>query len=137
MNSNFRLQLKSSAYTLLAIVILASGLLASCQSAEQPAEEPVANTNQPTIAADTTTRRPAPEFFIIPKGMERKRVWICDDNMSDIFHVSNTCEALKGCLGTFRNVMLVRAIEDYGRYNCEVCSKELADIFDEDKVRDM
>jgi len=137
MNSNFIFQLTRRAQTLLAIVIVGSGLLASCQSSEKPIEEPAANTTQPAIVADTTARRPAPEFFIIPKGMERKRVWICDDNMSDIFHTSNTCQALKGCLGTFRNVMLVRAIEDFGRYNCDVCSKELADIFDEDKVRDM
>jgi hypothetical protein len=121
-------------YKVVALAIVCSTLFASCQSTEKQQEEaPVAI--EQTATVDTTQRRPAPEFYIIPKGMERKRVWVCDDKVSDIFHVNNECEILRTCTGTFRNVSLQRAIEEYGRYNCTVCAKDLADIFDENKIR--
>ncbi|WP_162425612.1 hypothetical protein [Pontibacter pudoricolor] len=121
-------------YKTIALAIVCSTAFTSCQSTETQQEEAPVATERAT-AADTTQRRPAPEFYIIPKGMERKRVWVCDDNVSDIFHVDNTCEILRTCTGTFRNVSLQRAIEEYGRYNCTVCASELADIFDENKIR--
>ncbi|MEJ8757421.1 hypothetical protein WG947_10460 [Pontibacter sp. H259] len=134
---NFRSipQLVHRATGLFTIIILSGILTTACQPTEEKVvEEAVTVTNQVT-AADTTERRPAPTFYIIPKGMERKRMWVCDDNMSDVFHKSNTCELLKGCTGIFKNVSLQRAIEEYGRYNCEICSNDLADIFNENKVR--
>ena len=117
-----------------AFAIVCSSVLFSCQSAEQTQEEAKVATEQ-TAIADTVQRRPAPDFFVIPPGMERKRVWLCDDASKDVFHTTNTCEALRPCNGAFRNVSLQRAIEEYGRYNCEICSKELSDIFDAEKVR--
>ncbi|NDK56696.1 hypothetical protein [Pontibacter fetidus] len=118
-----------------ALAIVCSTLLFACQSAEQPQEEANVATEQTAAAADTVQRRPAPDFYVIPPGMERKRVWVCDDASKDVFHTKNTCEALRPCNGAFRNVSLQRAIEEYGRYNCEICSKELSDIFDDKKIR--
>lgn len=120
-------------YKNFALAIVCS-LLFACQPTEkQQEEQPVA---EQTIAApDTVKLRPAPEFFFFEKGQERKRVWVCDDGKTDVFHVDNTCELLLTCTGTYRNVSLARAIEEYGRYNCESCSQELADVFNEDKVR--
>lgn len=87
--------------------------------------------------ADTTEVRPAPTFFIIPPDLAEQRVWICENASSDIFHVQHDCPVLLECKGkgSFRNLTLVRAIEDYGRYNCQVCSEDLNNIFDEDMVR--
>ncbi|MER2997847.1 hypothetical protein [Pontibacter populi] len=121
-------------YTLVALLIVCSTAFTACQPTEEQQEEaPV--TSEQTALVDTTQRRPAPEFYIIPKGTERKRVWLCDDYVSDIFHVDNKCEVLVTCTGTFRNVSLLRAIEEYGRYNCTVCAVDMADIFDENKIR--
>ena len=121
-------------YTLVALAIVCSAAFTSCQPTEKQQEETPVATEQIAVA-DTTKSRPAPEFYIIPKGTERKRVWICDDYVSDIFHVDNKCEVLVTCTGTFRNVSLLRAIEEYGRYNCTVCAADMADIFDENKIR--
>lgn len=119
----------------IALAMLCSSILFSCQSAEQKQENAIAATEQ--TAADTVQARPAPTFYIIPPGMERKHVWICEDGKADIFHKKHDCEVLIACKGkgNFRNISLQRAIEEFGRYNCDVCSKDMADIFDEDKIR--
>jgi len=116
---------------------LAIVLLGSCQ---QAAEQENTATEQETAvvaAADTAQKRPAPTFYLIPPNLVRQRVWICDDAASDIFHTKADCPVLLECRGkgNFRNVSLQRAIEDYGRYNCQTCSKDLDHIFDEDMVR--
>ncbi|QCR21279.1 hypothetical protein [Pontibacter sp. SGAir0037] len=80
-------------------------------------------------------RRPAPDFYFISEDMRDKRVWICDDADKDIFHTVHNCDSLRGCNGKFRNLTIVRAIEDFDRYNCQSCSSDLNDIFDENKVR--
>ena len=90
------------------------------------------------VGADTSAlkeRRPAPDFFILSREQHKSRVWVCDDNISDIFHVKNDCPDFIACGSTMRNVSLARAIEDYGRYNCMTCSAELSAIFDEEKLR--
>lgn len=120
------------------IVILCA--LASCQYSETDQQQETETTpaeQEQTIAA--ANKRPFPEFFAIPKEMMRKRVWICEDGESDIFHVQHDCPILIQCKGkgSFRNLMLPRAIEDYGRYNCQECSKELDFIFDKDAVREI
>ncbi len=109
--------------------------LAACQPSDNTQQQTTPEEQAPVAVADTTTPRPAPEFFIIPAQSAKNRVWICDDGYSDIFHIKNDCEVLKGCLGTYRNVTLTRAIDHFGRYNCQVCSKELDHIFDEDLIR--
>ncbi|MBF9252747.1 hypothetical protein I2I11_05565 [Pontibacter sp. 172403-2] len=115
---------------------LAVMLLASCN---QATEQEVATTEQATeaAAADTVQRRPAPAFYLIPPNLVRERVWICDAATADIFHTKADCPVLLECRGkgNFRNVSLQRAIEEYGRYNCQTCSKDLDHIFDEDMVR--
>ncbi|MBB6612482.1 hypothetical protein H7F15_15665 [Pontibacter sp. Tf4] len=110
-------------------------LLFACQPTEQQQETTVANPQQPAITIDTTQRRPAPDFYVIAPGTERKRVWVCDDQRSDVFHVDNRCEVLLTCTGVYKNVSLQRAVEEYDRYHCETCSQEYADMFDQDKVR--
>lgn len=114
---------------------IVGALLFGCQPTEQQQETPAVSMEQTIQEPDTVQRRPAPEFYIIPQGKERTRVWVCDDNRSDIFHVDNKCELLLTCTGIFKNVSLQRAIEDYGRYNCDSCSQQFADVFDKDKVR--
>ncbi len=114
--------------------------LAACQPTETAQQEEVESVSAAaSVVADTTARRPAPEFFVIPEEMLRTRVWICEDGVSDVFHVKHDCPVLIQCKGkgTFRNLVLPRAIEDYGRYNCQECSKELDFIFDKDAVREM
>ncbi|RAU82506.1 hypothetical protein [Pontibacter arcticus] len=115
-------------------------LLFSCnQESElkaENAEELITDTLQAEV--DTVTLRPAPVFFIIPEELDKQRVWICDGSKTeDVFHVKNDCPNLVSCKGkgTFRNISIHRAIEYFGRYNCDVCSKDLAHIFDENMVR--
>ncbi|MCX2740126.1 hypothetical protein [Pontibacter anaerobius] len=128
-------QLRNAAF------ILALCTVASCQPAETEQQEqaPEVTEAPAQTAAVAAEKRPAPEFFVIPENMLKKRVWICEDGVSDIFHVQHDCPVLIECRGkgTFRNLVLPRAIEDYGRYNCQVCSKDLDMIFDKDAVREM
>ncbi|NEM97067.1 hypothetical protein [Pontibacter burrus] len=114
---------------------IVAALLFGCQPTEQQQETPTIGMEQTIQEPDTVQRRPAPKFYVIAPGTERTRVWVCDDNRSDIFHVDNKCELLLNCTGVFKNVSLQRAIEDYGRYNCDKCSQRFADVFDINKVR--
>lgn len=111
--------------------------LVGCQGTENKDEEAAAVSTEEVTAADTTQvpRRPAPEFYVITPELKDRRVWICDDSNLDIFHVKNDCDYLRGCKGTFRYMTITRAIEEYGRYNCENCSSDLAYIFDENAIR--
>ncbi|MHA6248786.1 hypothetical protein ACXYMU_12665 [Pontibacter sp. CAU 1760] len=106
--------------------------LTFCQQTEETATD-----SEPTESATEPLpeKRPAPEFFVIAPDMAQNRMWICEDESSDIFHTQHDCSLLVQCKGTFRNVTLIRAVEDYGRYNCQVCSRELDHIFDEGMVR--
>ena len=118
-------------------VLILSGTLLSCQDKTDQTEE-VATTEVSDIeATPVVNKRPAPEFFYMPMGMENKRVWICENNTADDFHLKHDCPILLQCKGkgSFRNVILPKAIEFYGRYNCQECSKELDHIFDENAVR--
>ncbi|MBC5772497.1 hypothetical protein H8S95_00330 [Pontibacter sp. KCTC 32443] len=117
-----------------AFFILCSTFLAGCQPSEQQ-ETTTTAVEQTTAAADRVQRRPAPKFYIIPPGSERTRVFVCDNGNDDVFHKDGGCKVFTDCKGTKRNVSLQRAIEEFGRYNCEVCSKELGDIFDDKKIR--
>ncbi|OKL40154.1 hypothetical protein [Pontibacter flavimaris] len=132
MKSNLR---KTFTYS---VFILALGALAACQPTETGKQEEAVATAAPA-APNTAVKRAAPEFFVIPEDMARKRVWICEDGVSDIFHVKHDCPILVQCKGkgSFRNLVLPRAIEEYGRYNCQECSKELDIIFDRDAVREI
>ncbi|MDX5436527.1 MAG: hypothetical protein LPK03_04995 [Pontibacter sp.] len=127
--------LTCAAFTLM---LFTAGACQSTASEENPAnavvEEQAADT-----AAVATAARPAPEFYAIPEDMMKKRVWICEDGAADIFHVKHDCPVLIQCKGkgSFRNLLLPKAIEEYGRYNCQVCSKEYDIIFDEEAVRDI
>lgn len=137
---NMKLNLTTSFYKSITNIafVLCLCAMASCQPAETAdSAEAGAVAETATAAADTTAKRPAPEFFVIPESMVRKRVWICEDGVADIFHVQHDCPVLVKCKGSFRNLLLPRAIEDYGRYNCQECSKDLDDIFDKDAVREM
>ena len=128
---------KGIAYT---TFILCIGAMSACQPTETAdSEEAGAVTETAAAATDTIPRRPAPEFFVIPEDMMRKRVWICEDGVADLFHVQHDCPVLVECKGkgSFRNLLLPRAIEDFGRYNCQECSKDLDVIFDKDAVREM
>lgn len=113
----------------------------SCQTgASDETTQTDAVASEPEVTATVATeKRPAPEFFAIPEEMLKKRVWICEDEQSDIFHVKHDCPILVQCKGkgTFRNLLLPRAIEDYGRYNCQECSEDLDFIFDQDAVREL
>ena len=103
---------------------------------QQTDEEAAASQAEIVAAADTpATARPAPEFFLIPQDIAKNRAWICVDEASDVFHTKNDCPVLVQCKGSFRNLTLVRAIEDFGRYNCQECSPDLDHIFDEEMVR--
>jgi hypothetical protein len=109
--------------------------LFSCQtneSADTATAEEIENAETAGTQAD---RRPAPEFFVIPMELVKSRVWVCDNEVSDIFHVKNDCPVFMTCRTTKRNVSLPRAIEEYGRYNCLTCSEDLSHIFDEDMIR--
>ena len=113
-------------------------LLISATIACQPTEQPETIATEPTAElapADTIPPRPAPKFFVIEPGTERKRVWICEDQFSDEFHINNECPVLRTCQGVFKNVTLYRAIETYGNYNCQTCSKAYDTVFDSTTVR--
>lgn len=117
------------------LALFLSLILFSCQQSEDTNTEVA--TEIPTAAVDSLQqeKRPAPEFFIIPQELVKSRVWLCDNGVSDIFHVKNDCPVFMACDATKRNVSLPRAIEEYGRYNCTTCSAELAHIFDEEMIR--
>lgn len=125
-----------------AALILTLSFSVACQSektdTQEEAEVATAEAAAPA-AAVVTEKRPAPEFFVIPEEMVKKRVWICEDDVSDIFHTAHDCSVLVQCKGkgTFRNLLLHKAIEDYGRYNCQECSKDLNVIFDSEAVRNL
>ncbi|WP_018478963.1 hypothetical protein [Pontibacter roseus] len=108
--------------------------LASCQSPDT--DQPQAAAQQPTAKADTVQqqRRPKPEYYSF-KGVEKKRVYICLDESADTFHQKHDCPVLITCQSTFRNLTLARAVEAFDRYNCEMCSADLAYIFDENAVQ--
>jgi hypothetical protein len=122
-------------YINLAMVVMATfGILTACQ---QQASEEVKTETTNSEVVEVTNKRPAPEFYIIPEEMAKSRVWILENEKTDLFHLKHDCPVLisgKGT-GTFKNVTLTRAIDDYGRYNCPECSKELDHIFDEDMIR--
>lgn len=109
----------------------------ACQEIAETEDTPETEAVTSVSGTDTTETRPAPTFFVIPPDLADKRVWICENASSDLFHVQHDCPVLVQCKGkgSFRNLTIVRAIEDYGRYNCQVCSKDLNHIFDEDMVR--
>ena len=109
----------------------------SCQETKESADVPQAEAVAAVTEAEATEARPAPTFFVIPPDLAEKRVWICEGASSDLFHIQHDCPVLLECKGkgSFRNLTLVRAIEDYGRYNCPVCSEDLNHIFDEEMVR--
>lgn len=123
--------------TLKNILLLAiASTLFACQETEETVDTPGTETAaEATSMADTVETRPAPTFYVIPPDVAQKRVWICEDESSDIFHKQNDCPVLVQCKGGFRNLSIHRAIETYGRYNCQVCSEDLDHIFDEDMVR--
>lgn len=110
-------------------------LLAACQSPDNAQTEQT-NVQETSAIADTTKRepRPKPEYYSF-KGLEKKRVYICMDPSEDTFHQKHDCPVLISCASTFRNLSLPRAVEAFGRYNCETCSADLAYVFDEDAVR--
>ncbi|TPE42897.1 hypothetical protein [Pontibacter mangrovi] len=121
----------------LALIVCTS---VACQS--QGTEEEATAAEAPVEATATAVSqpaRPAPDFYIVPPELASKRVWICEGTGSDLFHVQHDCPVLLQCKGkgTFRNLVLPRAIETFGRYNCQECSKDLDHIFDEDAVRDI
>ncbi|MFD2514944.1 hypothetical protein ACFSRY_13790 [Pontibacter locisalis] len=129
-------QAASTLKTAAIVIALFFGTIA-CQQQKTENEEIPAPAPTEANASLVSEKRPAPTFFIIPKGMEKKRVWILEDSQSDIFHLKHDCPVLvtgKG-KGSFRNLTMHRAIEEYGRYNCQECSKDLNHIFDEDMVR--
>ncbi|RDV16007.1 hypothetical protein DXT99_06435 [Pontibacter diazotrophicus] len=107
----------------------------ACQETVETDDTPQTETETPVSEEESTETRPAPTFFIVPPDLADKRVWICENTSSDIFHVQHDCPLLVQCKGNYRNVTIPRAIETYGRYNCQVCSKDLDHIFDEDMVR--
>ncbi|WP_147383167.1 hypothetical protein [Pontibacter oryzae] len=110
----------------------------SCQQ-QETADDATATAKSPApeIATSTSEPRPAPAFYVVPEKLLEKRVWICEDGSADVFHLKHDCPILIQCKGkgSFRNLLLPKAIEDYGRYNCQECSKELDHIFDEETVR--
>ncbi|TXK49116.1 hypothetical protein FVR03_06960 [Pontibacter qinzhouensis] len=110
----------------------------ACQSPEQNQADTVAAEQTPTTSlADSLAqkeRRPAPEFHRIPTDMAQERVYVCDDANADVFHTQYDCELLAACKTVKKNVTIIRAVEDYGRYNCDICSKDLAVIFDDQQV---
>ncbi|MFT2009597.1 hypothetical protein ACMA1I_13035 [Pontibacter sp. 13R65] len=109
----------------------------ACQSSEQEQTQGSV-TDQSTVpavdSAAQTERRPAPDFHRIPTENAQDRVYVCDDAHADVFHTEYNCELLNGCQTVKKNVTLIRAVEDYGRYNCDICSKDMAIIFDEKQV---
>jgi hypothetical protein len=119
-------------------ILLALLVTISCQQQGPEHENTTPEVSNETPATLTSEKRPAPEFFVIDnKELASKRVWILEDSQSDIFHLKHDCPLLisgKG-KGTFKNVTVARAIEDFGRYNCQECSKELDHIFDENAIR--
>ena len=136
MNSTLSKHVLHSLKALAFILLLASSTVACQQNTEQHQEVSTPEVDA-SEATQVVNKRPAPEFFVIPAELTKNRVWICENNTADIFHVKHDCPVLLECKGqgTFRNVTLPRAIEDYGRYNCPVCAKDLDMIFDEEAVR--
>lgn len=113
--------------SLLATVILLSG----CQTSDEESNQTATGTS----TTEERTSRPKPEYFAIPPELAQKRVYICVDPADDTFHQKHDCAVLVACKGTFRNLTLTRAIEDFDRYHCETCSADLAYIYDEDVVQ--
>ena len=138
MKTTLSKQLSNTVKAFAFILILGSTSMACQQNTAQQEEEVTSTAAAPaTEATQVVDKRPAPEFFVIPEEMVKKRVWICENNTADIFHVKHDCPVLLECKGngTFRNITLPKAIEFYGRYNCQVCAKDMDVIFDEDAVR--
>ncbi|GAB3201390.1 hypothetical protein ABID22_004054 [Pontibacter aydingkolensis] len=132
---NFTLLKKLSRSLAFTLILSATSL--ACQENAEQQEEADSIENSTADATPVVNKRPAPKFFVIPEDMVKKRVWICENQTADVFHLKHDCPVLIECKGkgTFRNVTLPKAIEEYGRYNCQVCAKELDSIFDEDAVR--
>ncbi len=116
------------------LFILAAGAI-SCQPTDDTSATEADNATATSVTEVATPPRPAPDFYVLPPEMAKSRVWICVDDASDIFHEKHDCPVLVQCKGTFRNVTMLRAIEGFGRYNCQECSQHLDHIFDEDMVR--
>ncbi|ARS35942.1 hypothetical protein [Pontibacter actiniarum] len=137
MKRSFYLRPVQVLYSALIAFTLCTGL--ACQQQEAQEETAIEATEEAAAQATAVVgeKRPAPEFFFIPSELENKRVWICEDGISDIFHLKHDCPILIQCKGkgSFRNLLLPKAIEQYGRYNCQECSQELDHIFDEDVAR--
>lgn len=136
MNITLLKLLRSTTRLFAFILILGTGTMACQENVEEKKEINPESTSD-TAATPVVAKRPAPEFFVVPAELAKKRVWICDNSTSDVFHVKHDCPVLLECKGkgTFRNVTLPRAIEEYGRYNCQECAKELDHIYDEDAIR--
>ncbi|WP_162054334.1 hypothetical protein [Pontibacter pamirensis] len=132
---NFTLPTKVASACRNALLLAVTCIFFACQETVETDDTPQSEAATSVAGADTTETRPAPDFFIIPPDLAEKRVWICENASSDIFHVQHDCPLLVECKGNFRNVIIPRAIETYGRYNCQVCSEDLDHIFDEDMVR--
>ena len=120
----------------LALLLAITCSFIGCRQADEKTEASQASAAATVAVAEArTTARPAPEFFVIPPYMAQSRVWICIDETADVFHTKHDCPVLVACKGSFRNMTLYRAIDDFGRYNCQECSQNLDHIFDEDLVR--
>lgn len=132
---NFTLRTRIANACRNALLLAATCTVFACQETVETVDTPQTAVATSAAEADTTEARPAPTFFIVPPDLAEKRVWICDNASSDIFHVQHDCPLLVQCKGNFRNVTIPRAIETYGRYNCHVCSEDLNHIFDKDMVR--
>ena len=133
MNATLLKQLNATLKAFAIVLILGTTTLACQENKEQHEEDISVTETSATEATQVANKRPAPESFYIPEELSRKRVWICENETADVFHVKHDCPILIQCKGkgTFRNIILPKAIEDYGRYNCQECSKGLDYIFDE------
>ena len=120
----------------LALLLAITCSFIGCRQADEKIEVSQASPAATVAVAEARTApRPAPEFYVIPPYMAQSRVWICIDESADVFHTKHDCPVLVACQGSFRNMTLYRAIDDFGRYNCQECSQNLDHIFDEDLVR--
>ncbi|WP_125185367.1 hypothetical protein [Botryobacter ruber] len=128
--------IKMTSSSLTTCVMLFFLSLVACQGPEKTEAAAMKEPEEaPVDSVRLAARRPAPDFYVLTPEIYKNRVYICDDIYSDIFHVQYDCKELAGCTGSTKNVTLVSAVRDNGRYNCQACSSDLGHIFDDKLIR--
>ncbi|MDX5347643.1 MAG: hypothetical protein LPJ89_03490 [Hymenobacteraceae bacterium] len=85
------------------------------------------------IVLDTTATVTTPPKKIdhkIPTDKAKERVYVCGDGMAEYFHLNFECPLLQACNANYKNISVIRAVEDYNCTFCPECGVEMAEYFE-------